>query len=123
MERAPADEETSHSFPTAGIRLSHVVDEFLVECGGEEMLVNLTTTQVCERFVKPLTTRSNERHTYSSYCEKLRNEGHIAYGETAEVFISHAHSYLFLDVICALRYHFRDELDSTIIWFDLFSIN
>jgi hypothetical protein len=41
------------------------------------------------------------------------------------VFISHAHQYVFLDVLSALQYHLgrgEDKLD-TVIWFDLFSIN
>jgi hypothetical protein len=43
-------------------------------------------------------------------------------GEVATVFISHAHSYKFMDVISALKWHLRNEPE-TIVWFDLFSIN
>jgi len=51
----------------------------------------------------------------------LESQHHPAVG-IATVFISHAWKYLFLDVMCALEYHFRDQPD-IIIWFDLFSNN
>jgi hypothetical protein len=43
----------------------------------------------------------------------------------ANVFVSHAWKYKFLDVVDALKSHFNasEEMDSVVIWFDLFSNN
>lgn len=56
-----------------------------------------------------------------SFCKFLKRTNHPAYG-IAIVFISHAWYYLFLDVVDALEYHFREQPD-IVIWFDLFSNN
>jgi hypothetical protein len=85
LEPLPFD---PHTFPRYGVMLSYL-DEFLEECGGRSALRNLTTTEVCERFIKRVTLSSE-----SSYCEFLRELKHKAVGE-AEVFISHAWKYKF----------------------------
>ena len=101
-------------FPKCGIRFSYLIDEFVPS----HDLEGLTTKEVCEFMIKPATIYHS-----SSYCHMLRSQNrHDAYSEEPTAFISHAHSYEFLDVISALRYHLRNELD-TVIWFDLFSIN
>ena len=102
-------------FPKHGVRLSFY-SQFVEECGGRDALVNLTTTDVCERFVKPATARLQ-----ASYCDVLTRQQHAAVG-LASVFISHAWKYAFLDVVDALLYHFRDERE-VVVWFDLFSNN
>jgi hypothetical protein len=102
-------------FPKEGIRLSYLI-EFVEHCGGASALAGLTTTEVCQTFV--MTTTKIEQ---SSYCEYLTLQGSSSVG-LAEVFISHAWNYLFLDVVEALQYHFRNEGD-IVIWFDLFSNN
>ena len=109
---------TSHTlpFPKDGVRLSGL-DEFVSKCGGSAALNGLTTTDVCNQYLKPLT-----QATGKSYCEELKAAGDPAVG-TATVFISHAWAYKFLDVVEAIKYHFRDADDSVVIWFDLFSNN
>ena len=57
----------------------------------------------------------------SSYCDYLKTRDSYSVG-VAQVFISHAWKYAFLDVVDTLQYHFRDNPD-IIIWFDLFSNN
>jgi hypothetical protein len=52
----------------------------------------------------------------------LKEQGHMAYRETAEVFLCHAHGSEFLTVVDGLQWHLRHEPD-TVIWFDLFAIN
>ena len=115
-----SDSTSTLPFPNAGVKLSFVVDEFVRDCGGKEDLKGLTTEQVCEIYIKPKTL---ERR--SSYCELLKNESHGAYGDMAQVFISHAHQCEFLNVIEALQWHFQAaaEEEDVIIWFDIFSIN
>jgi len=108
---------TSYDFPKAGISVSFL-SEFLQDCGGRNALKNLTTEEVCERFIKPKT-----KATQSSYCDFLRDKGHKDYKETANIFISHAHVYNFLDIVDALLFHFQGEVDDINIWFDIFSIN
>ena len=112
-----SDNGDDDTFPKAGVKFSFIVKEFLEECGGEEAIGDWTTAQVCEQVIK-----SRTRDSQSSYCELMKQRGHFAYGETPTAFISHAHSYKFLDVVNALEWHLRDEPD-TIVWFDIFSIN
>ena len=102
-------------FPKEGIKLSSW-DIFINECGGRSMLEGLSTTDVNNQYQKPLTV-----HTKSSYCDYLKTRDCGSVGE-AQVFISHAWKYVFLDVVDTLQYHFRDNPD-TIIWFDLYSNN
>ncbi|MFN9909593.1 MAG: hypothetical protein ACK56F_26330, partial [bacterium] len=52
----------------------------------------------------------------------LRAANHAAYHPEANVFISHAWKYKFLDVVDALLHHFNDRPD-IVVWFDLFSNN
>ena len=102
-------------FPTQGLSLAFI-DEFLEACGGRHRLEGLTTRGVIDRFIKPITSKSQ-----SSYCEMLNQSSHPAVG-IAKVFACHSWSYLFLDTVDALLYHFRHDL-STIVWLDIFSIN
>ena len=102
-------------FPKDGIRLSSI-DIFYNACGGKDKLKGLTTTEVNDKFLKPITLSCQ-----LSYCEMLKSQSNHCIG-TAEVFISHAWKYEFLLVMDALEYHLRDEPD-IIIWFDLFSNN
>jgi hypothetical protein len=104
-------------FDKRGVRLQ-AIQEFITECGGVEALENLTTKEVCEQFLKLKTL-----NTASSYCEYLYQKKSANVGE-ANVFISHAWQFVFLDVVSALNYHFRNE-DKTqvVVWLDLFSNN
>jgi len=108
---------SSIPFPKRGIKLIHFNDFIIKYCGGENVIQGWTTTDICEKIVKPLTLSSQ-----SSYCDLLLNQGYNDIVMIGQVFISHAWKYVFLDVVNALMYHFRDNLD-IIIWFDLFSNN
>ena len=78
----------------------------------------LTTTDVNELIIKPLLESCR-----SSYCEYLEdNAGQASEVGLADVFISHAWRYLFVDLCNSLLFHFRDE-PGIIIWLDLFSNN
>jgi len=99
-----------------GLKLFQGIEDFYDRCGCKEDLEGLTTSEVCDLFVKPQTECCR-----SSYCEMLESQHHPAVG-IATVFISHAWEYIFLDVICALEYFFREQPD-IIIWFDLFTNN
>lgn len=103
-------------FPKEGIRVSYLREFVENVCGGMEGVRGLVTTEVCEAFVKKATEADQ-----SSLCDLLAAKNHPAVGP-ATVFISHAWSYQFIDVMDALEYHFRNAPD-TIIWFDLFSNN
>ena len=102
-------------FPTNGIMLSRM-EVFVNECGGRSSLGWLTTAEVNKYFVIPFTAEKK-----CSYCDLLVAEGAECVG-TAQVYISHSWEYVFVDVVDALLYHFRDNPD-IIIWFDLFSNN
>ena len=150
-------------FPKDGIRLSYLLTEFIRKNGGRPAFEGLTTLNVCDQFVKPVT--KNDHCSYVTYLkrqqqqqlqqqqsgkdeESLSTNTHLSSATMnsfrsthsvnssstkrganqsavvgkAEVFISHAWSYRFLDVIDALNNHFRDKPD-IIIWFDNFSVN
>lgn len=107
--------EHHDQFPKLGVKLSFI-DEFIEFCDGKSRFEDLTTTDVCENFVKPITNDAK-----CSFCELLEHSNHPAVG-IASIFVSHAWQYKFLEVIEALKYHFRDNMD-TVVWFDLFSNN
>jgi tetratricopeptide (TPR) repeat protein len=101
-------------FPKDGIALS-AVESFLELCGGKELFEGLTTTEVNIEAQKPFT------HSLScSYCDLLKRRSLPGVGK-ATVFISHAWKYKFLDVLDAIRNHFRGQ--DPVIWFDLFTNN
>ena len=102
-------------FPKEGIKLSSL-EEFIKLCGGRSVLKDLCTTDVNDLHMKPLTSRMK-----SSYCDYLKTTNPNSVGE-AQVFISHAWKYLFLNVVDTLLHHFKHNPD-VIIWFDLFSNN
>ena len=76
------DSASSLPFLKDGIRLSSMID-FYDECGGKDKLLGLTTTNVNEKYQKPITATSQ-----LSYCEYLKLKGSSAVGQ-AVVFISH----------------------------------
>ncbi len=78
----------------------------------------LTTSEVCENFIKPATQDSQ-----LSFCEQLLlSEDTAGFVGTPSAFISHAWRYCFLEVLEALTSYFASEED-VVIWFDLFCNN
>lgn len=106
---------SSDVFPKLGVPLSEF-RLFVDKCGGAGALGGLSTTDVNERFLKPLTLQSQ-----ASYCELRLSQG-SALVQEAQVFISHAWKFTFLEVVEALEHHFRAQ-PHIVIWFDLFSNN
>jgi hypothetical protein len=103
-------------FPKHGVALPYL-EECIAQCGGRDALDGLTTTEMCEKFVKPVTARFK-----CSLLDLMREAKHPHFRAQADVFISHAWKFRFLDVVSALQHHFRDRPD-IVIWFDLFSNN
>ena len=106
---------SSGEFSNSGITLQGM-REFVARCGGVIEFAGLTTTDVCNYFLLPLTSARRE-----SYCKLLSAEGSENVG-SATVFISHAWKFLFLDVLCTLENHFYDT-PNVLLYFDLFSNN
>ena len=112
-------------FPGLGVSWQ-VFDEFIDSCGGSTVLSKLTTTEVCENFLKPRTADMK-----CSYCQLLLDQsasgGPSHSVGSATVFISHAWKYVFLDVVDCVRNHLRGHTSgresAEYIWFDLFSNN
>ena len=73
---------SSLPFPKDGIRLSSMKD-FYAACGGKDKLLGLTTTDVNEKYQKPITAASQ-----LSYCDYLKLQRSPSVGQ-AVVFISH----------------------------------
>eukprot|EP01041_Mallomonas_annulata_P003648 gene3648-7275_t len=104
-------------FPKTGVRLS-VIREFIMDCGGESELIGLSITDTYTRFLKPLTYADGV-----SYCDYYRHYGSDSRNVSdANVFISQAWKYNFLEVVTTLELHFQNTPD-IYIWFDLFSNN
>lgn len=105
-------------FPIHGVKLSYL-KEFLLKYNSSSELKGLTTTQVCESIVKPLTSKLQ-----LSLCELLIHEDNNGVAK-ANLFISHAWKFEFLDVIEAIFDHLQaeEQEEEPIIWFDLFSNN
>ena len=105
-------------FPKLGVTLRGF-EQFIANAGGEEALRGLTTTQICETYIK-----GPDKETFSkklSYCEvlQLHNDDNVG---VASVFVSHAWKYEFLDVYDALKTQFPGNPE-VVVWFDLFSNN
>jgi len=113
----PTSFDTIPPFPKDGVTLS-LLDE-IIATFGESNLAGLTTTKVNEMFVKPYCS-----NTKLSLCDQLKSAGNPGV-KRANVFISHAWSCIFLEVIDALKNHFLNVANKTdiVIWFDLFSNN
>ena len=111
----------AHQFSLKGISLDGIY-EFIRRCGGESVLINKTTSDVCNSFIIPLTAPY-----LVSYCDYLSAENlQCEFVGQATIFISHAWKYKFLDVIDAISsYMNQNQYYSalTFIWFDLFTNN
>ena len=90
--------------------------EFVDKIGGRDAVKSMTTTEVCNTRLKPMTEGDEV-----SYCALMRDLGN-PHVKPATVFISHAWKYDFLRVVDAILKHFEDEPEA-VIWFDLFSNN
>ncbi|KAJ3042088.1 hypothetical protein HDV00_008170 [Rhizophlyctis rosea] len=109
----------SDSIPLVGVHFSFF-REFIDQYGGRAAFHNLTTANVCEKFIKPETAKTE------SYCEKVAKVQNTGVRRPGW-FISHSWQYRFLDVADAIESFFSDEgnlykKDDKIVWFDLFSL-
>ncbi|KAI8832214.1 hypothetical protein BJ741DRAFT_289633 [Chytriomyces cf. hyalinus JEL632] len=118
---AEGDMSDPRTFSIKGLPLAHI--HSLIETwGGPSLLEGLTTTDVCVRFLKPLTVESGLSLCAQYYTSK--NTAMASLIQNATWFISHAWQYRFLDVIGAIdNFAAQEGLDpaTTVIWFDLFS--
>ena len=109
------------SISTIGVRFKYFLD-FIEDCGGEEALRGKTTYEVSEAFVKPRTREVGG----GSFCDLLRaSEATSGLVAPSAWYISHAWSYLFLDVVEAVKLFLEDECEGRageeVVWFDVFS--
>ena len=131
-----------HIISPYGVKLQFF-DQFINDNGGIEVFQNLSTTDVCDKILKPITknsklslvqyymSRNNENNVY--YNDNYNNNYHnneknniIEYNELigqAQWFVSHAWKYKFLDVLNSLKLFFRNKNieNCVIVWFDLFT--
>ncbi|KAJ1559565.1 Kinesin light chain 3 [Cladochytrium tenue] len=124
-------------FSTLGVPVWYLW-AFVADCGGLPALQGLTTNDVCERFVKPLTAQSRlslaeqlaASDTSAAAAARAGASGsddppHLVGVRSADWFVSHAWSYDFLDVVEAITLFAEDERRTlgpdTVVWFDLFS--
>ena len=78
-----SDVEPARPFPKLGVKLEEF-EVFIARCGGEDALIDLTTNDICNDYLKPLTVDKKV-----SYCDLLLSQGRTTVGMST-VFISHA---------------------------------
>eukprot|EP00981_Chlorochromonas_danica_P005779 scaffold1190_cov187-Ochromonas_danica.AAC.11 len=140
----PSDEKTTSSSvvevavsPSAGGGISLFgicladYDNFFLTCGGREQFLGLTTQEVVERFIKPITKEDR-----SSYCDYLlrtstststsqKKKGNKMVG-MATVYVSHCWQAPFLSLIDSLSHYYHGEGEAKqriYVWIDIFSVN
>ncbi|KAJ3033660.1 Kinesin light chain 3 [Rhizophlyctis rosea] len=90
-----------YSYPLLGVRPSFI-HIFIQQCGGRSQFENLTTAEVCERFIKPHTALTK------SFCDHLLDHDNPAVGP-ATFLLSHTWQYKFLDIADAASKFFTDR--------------
>lgn len=102
-------------FPCEGLKVSALAN-FVAVCGGEKKIKHLTTQQIVEKCILPVTAANK-----SSYCEliKARDPSVVCH---ATAYISHSWGANFMDTYRAIRYHFRNSPDAT-LWIDIFCLD
>ena len=108
------------NFPVRGMNLDGLT-AFVKHCGGNRAFVHqdgtpMTTFDVVQAYIRPLTEASK-----SSYCTHAHSNSQDGVG-AAEVFISHAWSYNFIDLIEAVLHYFASA-PKKFLWIDVFSVN
>ncbi|KAF0683592.1 Aste57867_24358 [Aphanomyces stellatus] len=109
--------------PPLGLTLGFF-HRFMERHGGRQAFLGLSTADVCETFVKPYT-----RGTQLSLVEHVHRDPQDGptYVKPAAWFVSHAWSYLFLDVVDALDAFFNGlgipSTDDVPVWFCTFNNN
>jgi tetratricopeptide (TPR) repeat protein len=100
-----------------GLTMSSLL-KFVDSCGGLNALNGLSTEDVSNKFIASV---ANE--TPSSYCERMlplsAAESITGAFADANVFICHARSELFSDLVASLRNHVRDR-EEVVMWIDVF---
>ncbi|KAJ3283098.1 Kinesin light chain 3, partial [Blyttiomyces sp. JEL0837] len=112
----------NHKEPLAispfGINLAFL--HLLIEtCGGRTIFEGLTTNQVSEQLIKPLTIQ-----TGLSLCDTLAELGRNDLVQVADIFISHAWVYSFMDMIDAIDAYIKESNrlpQDVYLWIDLVS--
>lgn len=106
---------------TRGLKLPHIHHFIENICGGRERLYGLTSAQVKDRFVVPVTKEQGV-----SYSEVIdRKDSKQLQGE-AVIVVSHALDAYFLDFVDALDHYFDDDASSAaeiVLWIDIFCFN
>ncbi|KAF0699581.1 Aste57867_9869 [Aphanomyces stellatus] len=107
--------------PPLGLTLGYF-HHFIALHGGRSTFEGLSTAQVCDEFVK--------RDTHSTHLSLVEHVGlqheSAAYVQPATWFVSHAWSYLFVDVVDALDNFFIElglESRDVAVWFCMFNNN
>ena len=113
QEVAPSS--TVQQFPMDGLKVSAFIN-FIAVCGGEKKIRYLSTRQVVERYIFPVTNA-----TKTSYCDLVKTRDPSVIGR-ASVYISHSWGGRFMDTYRAIKYHFRNQPD-VYLWLDIFSLD
>ena len=112
----------THNYSTnTGISLGFW-EVFITKHGGRKTFEGLTGYDVKERFVKPDTSESKLSLCHHLLLEKKLNGALCAYVGKPAWFVSHAYSYMFLDVYDALLSFFKND-KSTFVYYDIFSLD
>ena len=132
-----------------GITLE-MIEEFIEECGGRDKLEGLSTREVCDGFLIPLTKDKHKVHDNQYVTAGLdrplafkrlgsgsnakggkTGAGYVAWKRTllhpgvtdADIWLCHSWDDNFLDMVTALNFHLGAEKATARIWIDLFCNN
>ncbi|OQR98904.1 hypothetical protein ACHHYP_07618 [Achlya hypogyna] len=98
-----------------GVKLSYFT-HFIQERGGREAFANLTTADVCNQFVIPM-TKTQQVSLVELVAANSETQAFVA---SADWYVSHAWSYLFLETVDSLVNFFADDVA---VWFCVFNNN
>ena len=106
-------------FPPLGIKVSFFQEFISTYPGGSDAFIGMTTQEVCDKVIKPLTISHK-----TSLCQMLYQYSHpsISNIDHIKAYISHSWHSPFLDMVHAIERMYSNAMD-TVIWIDIFSIN
>eukprot|EP00457_Paulinella_chromatophora_P000829 gb/GEZN01000829.1/.p1 GENE.gb/GEZN01000829.1/~~gb/GEZN01000829.1/.p1 ORF type:complete len:1062 (+),score=199.70 gb/GEZN01000829.1/:200-3385(+) len=119
---ADAKKMSSGKVPRLGVSVQYLLAFSETHLQAGSLLPSHTSKDVVENLIKPQTLA-----TKTSFVDQLSasNVGQAQFVRVATVFLSHAWSYKFLDVVDAVRLHWPspEEQSTVFLWFDIFTVN
>jgi hypothetical protein len=117
----------SDVFPKLGVNVEYLIAWHRDLVKNDQISLEATTTDVCEKIVKPLTFGTNL--AYANLIQQQNSLDTVHAFGTATHFVSHAWKYKFCDLVAALEMSFNSmskeerQPGVTYFWVDLFAVD